>query len=283
MRAPVSLSRGTTDSSPSATAQSSCHTPGPPRFACLWPALAHMVQEWLPRGAAAPTSSRLHPLQQPKFGELHLSAAGWTVHVFEVLRLVRGTSHIVDVLDVLHRDRLALCIHDGAFSAMDLSARHPRTGELLSTVTFNGPDPRRRRRTPVGADVRLTRRASRARPGHDRTARPGLRPAHERRARDPPPTLWPLPDARRRRGGPGPAHGPPPVREPSTRSPDRTMITGLALTAVASPEAFHKPRSRGQRHVRSFAVPATPRSSRWTSGLARTDLGADSAAFGRSP
>lgn len=34
------------------------------------------------------------------------------------------------------RDRLALRIHDGAFSAMDLTARHPRTGELLSTVQF---------------------------------------------------------------------------------------------------------------------------------------------------
>ncbi|MGW1354849.1 hypothetical protein ACWCQE_37145 [Streptomyces sp. NPDC002409] len=42
----------------------------------------------------------------------------------------------VDVLDVLHRDRLALRIHDGAFSVMDLTARHPRTGELLSTVKF---------------------------------------------------------------------------------------------------------------------------------------------------
>ncbi|MFI2189814.1 hypothetical protein [Streptomyces sioyaensis] len=27
-------------------------------------------------------------------------------------------------------------LHDGAFSAMDLTARHPRTGELLSTVKF---------------------------------------------------------------------------------------------------------------------------------------------------
>ncbi|MFG3363226.1 hypothetical protein [Streptomyces griseofuscus] len=33
-----------------------------------------------------------------------------------------------------HRDRLALRIHDGAFSAMVLTAHHPRTGELLSTV-----------------------------------------------------------------------------------------------------------------------------------------------------
>lgn len=40
------------------------------------------------------------------------------------------------VLDVLHRDLVALRIHDGAFSAMDLTARHPRTGELLSTLKF---------------------------------------------------------------------------------------------------------------------------------------------------
>ncbi|MEV0303025.1 hypothetical protein [Streptomyces prasinus] len=44
--------------------------------------------------------------------------------------------HTLDVLDVLHRDQVALRIHDGAFSAMDLTARHPRTGELLSTVKF---------------------------------------------------------------------------------------------------------------------------------------------------
>ncbi len=53
-----------------------------------------------------------------------------------MFRLVRGTGHILDVFDVLHRDRLALRIHDGAFSAMDLTGRHPRTGELLSTVKF---------------------------------------------------------------------------------------------------------------------------------------------------
>ncbi|MEU8625054.1 hypothetical protein [Streptomyces sp. NPDC048669] len=51
-----------------------------------------------------------------------------------MFRLVRGTGHIVDVLDVLHRGRLALRIHDGAFSAVDLTDRHPRTGELLSSV-----------------------------------------------------------------------------------------------------------------------------------------------------
>jgi DNA invertase Pin-like site-specific DNA recombinase len=83
------------------------------------------------------TSSRLHPLERPKFGELLTYARpGDTVQISEMFRLVRGTAHILDVLDVLHRDRLALRIHDGAFSAMDLTARHPRTGELLSTVKF---------------------------------------------------------------------------------------------------------------------------------------------------
>ncbi|MEV6986776.1 recombinase family protein [Sphaerisporangium sp. NPDC051017] len=61
---------------------------------------------------------------------------GDIVHISEMFRLVRSTGHILDVPDVLHRDRLALRIHDGAFSAMDLTARHPRTGELLSTVKF---------------------------------------------------------------------------------------------------------------------------------------------------
>ncbi|MFI6688509.1 hypothetical protein [Streptomyces sp. NPDC050485] len=61
---------------------------------------------------------------------------GDTVHISEMFRLVRGTGHILDVLDVLHRDRLALRIHEGAFSAMGLTACHPRTGELLSTVKF---------------------------------------------------------------------------------------------------------------------------------------------------
>ncbi|MFI8339226.1 recombinase family protein [Streptomyces sp. NPDC085639] len=61
---------------------------------------------------------------------------GDTVHISAMFRLVRGNQHILDVLEILHRDQLALRIHDGAFSAMDLTARHPRTGELLSTVKF---------------------------------------------------------------------------------------------------------------------------------------------------
>ncbi|WP_234433590.1 recombinase family protein [Streptomyces rimosus] len=83
------------------------------------------------------TSSHLHPLQRPKFRELLTYARpGDTVHISEMFRLVRGTGHILDVLDVRHRDQVALRIHDDAFSAMDLTARHPRTGELLSTVKF---------------------------------------------------------------------------------------------------------------------------------------------------
>ncbi|MTE21908.1 recombinase family protein [Streptomyces sp. TRM43335] len=85
----------------------------------------------------AGTSSRLHPLERPKLGELLTYARpGDTMRISEMFRLVRGTQHILDVLEVLHRNRLALRIHDGAFSAMDLTARHPRTGELLSTVKF---------------------------------------------------------------------------------------------------------------------------------------------------
>ncbi|MEU4097471.1 recombinase family protein [Streptomyces sp. NPDC026673] len=72
------------------------------------------------------TSGRLHPLQRPKFGELlTYSRPGDTVHISAMFRLVRGNQHILDVLDVLRRDRLALRIHDGAFPAMDLTARHP--------------------------------------------------------------------------------------------------------------------------------------------------------------
>ncbi|GHA70976.1 hypothetical protein GCM10010345_87730 [Streptomyces canarius] len=66
------------------------------------------------------TSSRLRPLQRPKFRELlDYARPGDTVHISEMFRLVRGTGHI---LDVLHRDQVALRIHDGAFSAMVLNA-----------------------------------------------------------------------------------------------------------------------------------------------------------------
>ncbi|WP_031146615.1 hypothetical protein [Streptomyces erythrochromogenes] len=50
------------------------------------------------------------------------------MQISEMFHLVRGNQHILDVLDILHRDRLAPRIHDFAFSARGL--RHPRTGEL---------------------------------------------------------------------------------------------------------------------------------------------------------
>ncbi|GAA2353524.1 hypothetical protein SVIO_047660 [Streptomyces violaceusniger] len=47
----------------------------------------------------AGTSSRLHPLEHPKFGELlTCPRLGDTVHISEMFRLVRGTGHILDVL-----------------------------------------------------------------------------------------------------------------------------------------------------------------------------------------
>ncbi|WP_329384909.1 resolvase [Streptomyces sp. NBC_01716] len=58
------------------------------------------------------------------------------------------------------------------------------------------------------------RRAGRARPGGDRTTRPGLHPARQRHPRRAPPAPRPLPAARLRPGhpcGPGPAQGPPRV------------------------------------------------------------------------
>ncbi|WP_150136039.1 recombinase family protein [Streptomyces hyaluromycini] len=93
------------------------------------------------------TSRRLYPLQRPKFRELLTYARpGDTMHISEMGRLVRGTGHI---LDVLHRDQMALRIHDGAFSQMDLTARHPRTDELmydgLRAAEAEGGAPGRRR------------------------------------------------------------------------------------------------------------------------------------------
>ncbi|MFD9100305.1 recombinase family protein [Streptomyces virginiae] len=83
------------------------------------------------------TSSRLHPLKRSKFAALlEYARTGDTIHISEMFRLVRGTQQILDVLDVLHERGVYLKIHDGAFSAMDLTARHERTGELLATVKF---------------------------------------------------------------------------------------------------------------------------------------------------
>nr|WP_260860182.1 recombinase family protein [Streptomyces cupreus] len=65
------------------------------------------IEDPTPFEEDAGTSSRLHPLERPKFGELLTYARpGDTVHISEMFRLVRGTGHILDVLDVL---RSAVC------------------------------------------------------------------------------------------------------------------------------------------------------------------------------
>ncbi|MEV0926358.1 hypothetical protein [Streptomyces spongiicola] len=54
------------------------------------------------------------------------------MHISEMFHLVRGTGHILDVLDVLHRDQVALRIHDGA--SKPSASRSP-------TNTKRGPRP----------------------------------------------------------------------------------------------------------------------------------------------
>ncbi|MEU9239425.1 recombinase family protein [Streptomyces sp. NPDC048385] len=174
------------------------------------------------------TSSRLHPLERPKFGELLTYARpGDTVHISELFRLVRGTQHILDVLDVLHHDRLALRIHDGAFSAMDLIARHPRTGELLSralhfreqntasrwAVARSGSQRRLHRRTrPYLHRTRGTPRLQD--PGGGRTSSgPSPSPSVRFRAQ----WLYPA-----RHGPSGPAH----------RAPQPVQLVSIALTSI---------------------------------------------------
>ncbi|MGN5377936.1 resolvase [Streptomyces lasalocidi] len=65
-----------------------------------------------------------------------------------------------------------------------------------------------------------------ARPGRDRTAKPGLHPSRHRRTSGPPPTPRPMPAPPRRSGrpcDPGPAQGPPRVREPRQRPQQRHL------------------------------------------------------------
>ncbi|MEU7046626.1 hypothetical protein AB0A77_37055 [Streptomyces varsoviensis] len=65
----------------------------------------------------------LPSLERPKFGELlKYAPPDGTLHISEMFRLVRGTGHILDVLDVLDRDRMALRTHIGVFPPMDLTA-----------------------------------------------------------------------------------------------------------------------------------------------------------------
>jgi hypothetical protein len=91
-------------------------------------------------------------------------------------------------------------IHDGAFSAMDLTARHPRTGDLLSTVKVMvqtlavvaaGEDRRRTHRVPGGPVHRRPGPRARRQPGrhpHGRR-RPHARAHHRRHRGRPAPEL----------------------------------------------------------------------------------------------
>ncbi|MDQ1022702.1 DNA invertase Pin-like site-specific DNA recombinase [Streptomyces umbrinus] len=78
------------------------------------------------------TSSRLHLLQRPTFRELLTYARpGDTVRISEMFRLVRGTGHILDMLDVLHREVL----HREQVALRITTARSPRWTSPPATRT----------------------------------------------------------------------------------------------------------------------------------------------------
>lgn len=60
-----------------------------------------------------------------------------------MFRRVRGNQRILDVSTSYTPARPALRIHDGAFSTMDLTARHPRTGDCRPRSS-SWPKPLRR-------------------------------------------------------------------------------------------------------------------------------------------
>ncbi|MFF7528957.1 recombinase family protein [Streptomyces bobili] len=115
------------------------------------------IEDPIPFEEEAGTSSRLHPLQRPKFGELLTYARpGDTVHISEMFRLVRGTGHILGVLDVLHRDRLApphprrRVLRDGPHRPPPAHRRAAVHREV------HGADPRRRQRLQRDLQRELT-------------------------------------------------------------------------------------------------------------------------------
>ncbi|MFI6934364.1 hypothetical protein [Streptomyces sp. NPDC050287] len=59
------------------------------------------------------------------------------MHITEMFRLLRGTGHFLDVPDVLHRDRLAPRIHDGAFCVVDLTAASPSPSWPATTTSVS--------------------------------------------------------------------------------------------------------------------------------------------------
>ncbi|WP_255305846.1 hypothetical protein [Streptomyces sp. Wb2n-11] len=96
-------------------------------------------------GEQAGTSGRLHPLERPKSGELlGYARPGDAVHLSEVFRLVRGTGHILHVLDVLHRDRagpvgftgpeFTRVITEGPLSACLRGLHDPRENALADVL-----------------------------------------------------------------------------------------------------------------------------------------------------
>ncbi|WP_414507558.1 recombinase family protein [Streptomyces sp. NEAU-L66] len=214
-------------------------------------------------------SSRLQPLQRPKFRALlDYARPGDTVDISEMFRLVRGTGHILDVLDVLHRNRLALRIHDGAFSAMDLTARHPRTGELLSTVKFMVQTLAAAGELQRDLQRELTYDGLRA--AEAKGSKGGRRPAP--RPRRPPtyaPRTW-----KAARSPPSPAttasaaarSGPPSPTSCPTTPPTRTTPPPRSCRSPSTCRA----RSPASSAPPSWSPPSAPRSTRgWPYGAAR--------------
>lgn len=213
------------------------------------------------------------------------------------IRLVRGTQHTLDMLDVLHRDRLALRIHDGAFSAMDLTACHPRSGELLSTVKFMvqtlaaAGELQRDLQRELTYDGPPRPRAARAaaapplRPGRSPTCAPPIRTS----GRSPPPTTVraprrhagaatprPLPDAGSR-GGLGRDAG---RRHCLDRWPDRLCSTTdhrvSGAAAAGGRAGAHAARRRDRSRPDGGAGPTNGRSEE---GGSRDTAGRDSRAI----
>ncbi|WP_053801182.1 recombinase family protein [Streptomyces rimosus] len=82
------------------------------------------------------TSSRLRPLQRPKFRTLlECARPGDTAHISQMYRLVRGTGHILDVLDVLHRDLQRELTYDGLRAAKAKGSKGGRRPAVAATKT----------------------------------------------------------------------------------------------------------------------------------------------------
>ncbi|MFF7594557.1 hypothetical protein ACFZDJ_12105 [Streptomyces sp. NPDC007896] len=191
---------------------------------------------------------------------------GDTVHISEMFRLVRGTGHILDVLDVLHGDQVALRIHDGAFSAMrghtdttvKLTAgkhnlgRHGRASAALAAdlepaervVLDQGVTVRRGQGYTPSPAPRASSSSTGAGQEDPELIRALLGP-RQHRPGGTPPTPRPLPAARQRRGDPGTAQGRPRVREPRHRSPRqpgavvRQLPLEVALEFAGGGEGLH--------------------------------------------